>query len=87
METNRVGALPECIGPFRVFLKKSLDSLVRFRYDESMSNTNTTREAMRAINARQEREMMRSGVVLRAHTIPNKKRQANRNACKKGNWA
>lgn len=44
-----------------------------------MSNT---RDTLRKLAVSQEREAMRNGVVLRAQTIPNKKRQANRQACR-----
>ena len=44
-----------------------------------MSNT---RETYRKLAVRQEREAMRNGVILRAQTIPNKRREANREACR-----
>lgn len=38
------------------------------------------------INAKLAREQMQNGIVLRAQTFKNRKREASRKACRKGNW-
>ena len=42
---------------------------------------------LKHLAAMEAREAMRNGVVLRASTIPNKKRKASREACRKGAWS
>ncbi len=36
--------------------------------------------------AEAKRELMRQGVVLKAQTIPNKRKAADKRACRKGEW-
>jgi hypothetical protein len=65
------------------FLSKPLDIPVSFRHNECMD----TRKHLKAIAARQDRELMQSGVILRSVKFANKKKVASKNACRKGNWS
>ena len=49
-------------------------------------NRSTATQALRRVGHEQYVASLRSGVVPRAHTFKNKKKDQARNACRKGNW-
>jgi len=57
-------------------------------YDESMSKSKGTQDKrLKRIAREQELATNHVGVMNRAQTFKNRKREASRSACRKGNWA